>query len=481
MGLQHFRFHRKCSRRSRDSNPRPAGQQPSTLATRPPRRGAPAAFSRSFFIRKQAAVVTSPDNLEDRADAMPSGGPSYGSYCCVSWCFNNGRTHKKPGTSFFRVPRDGSSVSRFYVCLDTVLHDQSCDDDVELMGPVEYFPRVLTHKYHNLCSAELGLTARQLKVKVLRALGSSDSSLNPEFGFCREEKAVREFFTCGLLFNVIVSSDPPKEKLCTAYVNLDKCTKDLQCSNKSEFNTHSKHVLDVLLSPYSDYCSGFVDGKNNSTATPPATPTAPTSPETPATTKAKCSESVQLEKYFHCGLVFIFNLRDAMFQNNSAQNSLACDLIRAHKLCIEAAMATPHCPDKIGISKILEYVDSELHAASGVKCPTVKRDRIARRQHRSSAHHCHVLQYASTYFTCGTMFLRKTYLDRPATGEACKLYYDFLKCVEELVVCRQQSDLLVSFNHFSEILTDGYKDACKGHNISGEYILLNVQIGEPVS
>ncbi|XP_075725345.1 uncharacterized protein LOC142767491 [Rhipicephalus microplus] len=37
---------------------------------------------------------------------MPSGGPSYGSYCCVSWCFNNGRTHKKPGTSFFRIPRD---------------------------------------------------------------------------------------------------------------------------------------------------------------------------------------------------------------------------------------------------------------------------------------------------------------------------------------------------------------------------------------
>ncbi|XP_075731309.1 uncharacterized protein LOC142774617 [Rhipicephalus microplus] len=29
------------SRRSRDSNPRPAGQQPSTLATRPPRRGHP--------------------------------------------------------------------------------------------------------------------------------------------------------------------------------------------------------------------------------------------------------------------------------------------------------------------------------------------------------------------------------------------------------------------------------------------------------
>ncbi|XP_075724491.1 uncharacterized protein LOC142767157, partial [Rhipicephalus microplus] len=38
-GLQHFRLHRKCSRRCRDSNPRPAGQQPSTLITRPPQRG----------------------------------------------------------------------------------------------------------------------------------------------------------------------------------------------------------------------------------------------------------------------------------------------------------------------------------------------------------------------------------------------------------------------------------------------------------
>ncbi|XP_070389030.1 uncharacterized protein [Dermacentor albipictus] len=38
---------------------------------------------------------------------MPSGGPSYGSYCCVTWCFNNGRTQEKPGTNFFRIPWDG--------------------------------------------------------------------------------------------------------------------------------------------------------------------------------------------------------------------------------------------------------------------------------------------------------------------------------------------------------------------------------------
>ncbi|KAM7313996.1 hypothetical protein ISCGN_003781 [Ixodes scapularis] len=35
--------------------------------------------------------------------------PSYGSYCCVAWCSNNGRTCKKPGTKFFRVPRDSRS------------------------------------------------------------------------------------------------------------------------------------------------------------------------------------------------------------------------------------------------------------------------------------------------------------------------------------------------------------------------------------
>nr|XP_054920562.1 uncharacterized protein LOC129381585 isoform X2 [Dermacentor andersoni] len=30
----------------------------------------------------------------------------YGSYCCVPRCTNNGRTREKPGTHFFRIPRD---------------------------------------------------------------------------------------------------------------------------------------------------------------------------------------------------------------------------------------------------------------------------------------------------------------------------------------------------------------------------------------
>ncbi|XP_065292256.1 uncharacterized protein [Dermacentor albipictus] len=43
---------------------------------------------------------------------MTSCRPSYGSYCCVAWCQNNGRTQKKPGTCFFRIPRDSRITSQ---------------------------------------------------------------------------------------------------------------------------------------------------------------------------------------------------------------------------------------------------------------------------------------------------------------------------------------------------------------------------------
>ncbi|XP_065282178.2 uncharacterized protein [Dermacentor albipictus] len=249
-----------------------------------------------------------------------------------------------------------STVSRFYTCLDTVLHDQSCEHDAELMGPAEYFPRLLTHKYHNVCAAELELTSQRLRVKVLRAQGSSDASLSADYSICREEKATREFFACGLLFNVIESSDPPKEKMCT--------------------------------------------------------------------------------------------------------------LVRAHKLCVEAAMDRGRCPKRIGIWKNLDYLDNELHTASGSKCPTAKKGRVGKTRQHASSQHCLVHQYASTYFTCGAMFLRSTYVNRPDTGEACRRYNDFLKCIEELVVCRQQSSIEMSFKHFTEILTDDYRHSCRGLNKS---------------
>ncbi|XP_070377789.1 uncharacterized protein [Dermacentor albipictus] len=42
---------------------------------------------------------------------MTSCSGSYGSYCCVPWCQNNGRTQKKPGTCFFRIPQDSRSTA----------------------------------------------------------------------------------------------------------------------------------------------------------------------------------------------------------------------------------------------------------------------------------------------------------------------------------------------------------------------------------
>ncbi|KAG0425029.1 hypothetical protein HPB47_027773, partial [Ixodes persulcatus] len=46
------------------------------------------------------AVFQDYDKRLERSHAVEM--PSYGSYCCVAWCGNNGRTCKKPGTKFFR-------------------------------------------------------------------------------------------------------------------------------------------------------------------------------------------------------------------------------------------------------------------------------------------------------------------------------------------------------------------------------------------
>ncbi|XP_042143062.1 proteoglycan 4-like [Ixodes scapularis] len=52
----------------------------------------------------------------------------YGSYCCVAWCGNNGRTRKKPGTKFFRVPRDDRSKAWLrYAKRDDLLRKSSSE------------------------------------------------------------------------------------------------------------------------------------------------------------------------------------------------------------------------------------------------------------------------------------------------------------------------------------------------------------------
>lgn len=123
------------------------------------------------------------------------------------------------------------ALSRYYSCLNTVLHSESCEEDTELMMHMEYFPKVLTQKYREMCFAELKLTAMNVAKRLegepalhlLRKLATcgaaAPNGVVSGAGYvqdatCQEEDATKQFFACGLLFNEIVSHNPPKEKLC---------------------------------------------------------------------------------------------------------------------------------------------------------------------------------------------------------------------------------------------------------------------------
>ncbi|KAK8776603.1 hypothetical protein V5799_030052, partial [Amblyomma americanum] len=258
------------------------------------------------------------------------------------------------------------SVRRYYRCLNTVLGDEACRNDPEFMQHAEYFPTVLTHKYRELCPAELGLKTQRARVKVLRAIGVVGQSTEKS---CEQDKLTKEFFACGLLFNVIVSRNPPKEKLCTAYKNLEHCTQQLQCSSPSDFNTHSMRVMDTLLTPYDKYCRGFVPTGSNQTV-PPWTGTGPSPGPSPGpgTTVPQCNEDLYLEQYFDCGLTYLFNLPGANVSDHKESTRLVCELARNHKGCVENIKVITNCPHGIGIHANLDYFDKELRENPNAQC-----------------------------------------------------------------------------------------------------------------
>ncbi|KAL1470324.1 hypothetical protein MTO96_040505, partial [Rhipicephalus appendiculatus] len=45
-------------------------------------------------------------------------------------------------------------------------------------------------------------------------------------------------------------------------------------------------------------------------------------------------------------------------------------------------------------------------------------------------------------------------------------YQDFLSCIQVLAQCRSPSDLRSYLAHFTAVLTVGYADLCKNHNIT---------------
>ncbi|XP_049275210.1 uncharacterized protein LOC119405321 [Rhipicephalus sanguineus] len=357
------------------------------------------------------------------------------------------------------------SVKRYYSCLDAVVHDGPCKEDADLEEQAKYFRNVLTYKYSDLCPEELRMPASKRRVKVLRAIGAASGHLEAQS--CQEDKATKEFFACGLLFNVIVSRNPPKEKTCTAYKNMEKCTRDLQCASAtSTFNFLSMRVMDLLLSPFDKYCRGFTGSDVSNRTVPPPPP--PTPPPT-------CNEDLYLQKYFECGLMYMFNLPGANETDYNKRTSLVCDLIHGHKACVDTVKSSTYCPNGIPIQKNLDFFDNELRTVPREKCSALAAKRAARRRFRSSVPRCHIREYAGTYFTCATVFLVATYPDQPAEDELCRLLAEFKKCVTSLVPCRTGSDITGQLYYFTSVLTEGYTDKCRHKNISGfcdEFVLM---------
>lgn len=353
------------------------------------------------------------------------------------------------------------ALSRYYSCLNTVLHSESCEEDTELMMHMEYFPKVLTQKYREMCFAELKLTAMNVAKRLEGYVQDAT---------CQEEDATKQFFACGLLFNEIVSHNPPKEKICLAYRNFQNCTemitRDLHCSVGSDFNVHSMHVMTVLLSQYDSYCKGVAPiHPDTGGSVSPVVVTPLVSPEPPHP-QGSCNENLYLEKYFECGLMYIFNLRDALYGDNAQYGSQVCDIVKCHKECTDMIKKTSNCPDPLGIQASLEYIDNELRTAHGQSCNNVQQKRTGKIRFRTSAEKCHIREFTGTYFTCGTIFIKNTYPNKPSKDEDCRFYMDFKKCISLLIVCNSASDIKTSLQLFTTQLTQGYEEMCKDYNLS---------------
>ncbi|XP_054920594.1 uncharacterized protein [Dermacentor andersoni] len=411
-------------------------------------------------------------------------------FLCAEEFHSNLRRGKR-GSPVVETRRICWYLDRYQGCVDTAL--RGAREDSELVTHMEYFVGALTRKYRAICYAGTKLTtpkvAKRPQVKLLRALSGfeNSSTSEPEVKECDLHANTALFFACGLRFNEIVSYNPPKEKVCMGYYQFDKCTKGVQCQSLSDFNTHSMHVRDVLLQPYEPYCHGFVPRtvdeiivqepdvvytKPPSYTKGPEGPTGPKGPKGPTrpttATGSRCDEDAYLEKYFDCGLKFVFNMNDVGTKGDSKYECHVCSVVKSHMDCLRMIKTASDCDeDDIKIRAVLDYIDQELWSIGGVKCPKDQcKKRTGRIRFLSSQQLCHLRDYAGTYFTCGARFLKNTFPIRPPIEEDCRFYKDFLLCLDLLIQCRTVSDIEANLKHFTAVLTAGYEERCKGYNAS---------------
>ncbi|XP_077526059.1 uncharacterized protein LOC144137913 [Haemaphysalis longicornis] len=358
-------------------------------------------------------------------------------------------------------------LSRYYSCRNAQRHRNVCESDAVLGNRMRRLNDALSMTYRELCfPGRHGISAVK-KPEARRSLWrQGDATPGPKQTLDAYD-TVKSFFACGLLFNEIASRQPNKEKMCRAYKEFDNCTITLHqhCRGCEDLFTHVNHVKDVLLAPYDDYCRGFVprdsDGGVQIITFRPLTP----GPSTPVMTAPppKCDENVHLGRYFECGVMYIFNLRDAFHGDFNRTNREPCSVLEEHKACLRGISQMSHCSgsDTADIQANLDYVDSQLRASGEEQCSTSRHRHSGKRLRFEAAQpRCHVREYAGSYFTCGTIFIQRTYPKDPPIKELCKHFQGFRECVGLLIMCRTQSDITPAFNYFTEQLTKGLDDQC---------------------
>lgn len=280
---------------------------------------------------------------------------------------------------------------------------------------------------------------------------------------CHEETATKLFFACGLIFSDTISQNAGREKICTAYFDFRDCSGRLNCGNSTDFYAHSWHVASVLMREYDSYCRNFTPRLHF----PPDVPGPPVPTIAPPPGPCKCDRDIYMEKYFVCGLMYVYNLRDAIYSNNPDYQKQACAIVSAYDTCVAMASTAACCDasQDIDVLASLSYLSDELRKAPGGNCKKYKRKNTSFR-FRSSQSRCHLREYVGSYFTCGSAFIKSTYPVEPSKDEKCRFYKDFLHCKDLLVVCRTASDVTPALDYFTLILTEGYPNLCKGYNHS---------------
>ncbi|XP_077498686.1 uncharacterized protein LOC144109764 [Amblyomma americanum] len=345
-------------------------------------------------------------------------------FLCAKELLSHPKLQRDNGGSVAEARKACKHLTRYESCASTGLRSQAGREDAELAGHMEYFFRALTRKHRSKCFVAWQTPAAKLgkRPQLLRAVISDfEANGTSETQECDVYNSTAEFFACGLRFTEIVSYNPPKEKICMAYLTFEACATAAQCrASLSEFNAHAMHVRSVVLSPYEPYCRGFVPPEVNENIDvitivsrepytgppgpqppPPVTvppwtpegpkrptgpkeptgpkrptgrtgPTVPTKPTGP-TVPPRCNQDMYLEKYFECGVKFVINVDSVMAEHKKNHECRVCSAVADHQACVSAIGKDTHCSDQeISIKKDLNYIDNELRSAPGVKCPRDK-------------------------------------------------------------------------------------------------------------